>query len=189
MNLMTMDAPVPSPGKEASSFEETMIPHLNAAYNLARWLLRHDADAEDAVQDAYLRAYRAFAGFRGGNGRSWILTIVRNVCYSRLRRTLREPPADPFDENLHGAARGPADVSATLWSEARRELLQQALEGLPVEFREVIVLHEIEGLAYKEIAAVMEIPIGTVMSRLARARLKLQDAVLLLSRKEAIRGM
>jgi RNA polymerase sigma-70 factor (ECF subfamily) len=172
-----MEASVPY----ALTFEELMLPHLDAAYNLAQWLLRDPHDAQDAVQDACLRAHKAFGRFRGTDGRAWILTIVRNVCYSRLRDSRRGPAEVAFEDDLHGAGHDSADANAVAWGEVRSELLRQALEGLPAEYREVIVLHEIEGLAYREIAAVAGIPLGTVMSRLARARAKLQAGVLALA--------
>jgi RNA polymerase sigma-70 factor (ECF subfamily) len=175
---MEVSAPlVPSP------FEQTMLPHLDAAYNLARWLLRHEHDAEDAVQDAFLRAHQAFDRFRGGDGRAWLLTIVRNVCYSRLREQRRSAAPEAFDDETHGSTFDPAAANAIAWHETKSALLRQALEHLPAEFREVIVLHELEGLAYREIAAVAGIPIGTVMSRLARARQKLQTELLALAAK------
>ncbi len=176
-----MDASTPH---VPSLFEQTLLPHLDAAYNLARWLLRHDHDAQDAVQDAFLRAYRGFDRFRGGDGRAWLLTIVRNVCFSRLRENRRAGEPEAFDEDSHGATIAPAELNAAAWRETREELLQQALDRLPPEFREVIVLHEIEGLAYREIADVVGIPIGTVMSRLARARQKLQTELVALTPKE-----
>jgi len=151
-----------------------MLPHLDAAYNLARWILRNEQDARDSVQEAYLRAFKAYAGFRGGDGRAWLLTIVRNVCYTQLRRLRRETPPEPFDETQHGPVNDPAELAAKMRRELDRERLDHALTALPEEMREVLVLHEFEGLAYKEIAAVAGIPIGTVMSRLARARLRLQ---------------
>jgi RNA polymerase sigma-70 factor (ECF subfamily) len=166
-----------------------MLPHLDAAYNLARWLLRNDHDAQDAVQEGCLRAYRAFDRFRGGDGRAWLLTIVRNVCYSRLRQVRREPALEAFDEGTHGSTENPAETKALAWHEAKSELLRQALDRLPPEFREVIVLHELEGLAYREIAAVAEIPLGTVMSRLARARHKLQVELLDLTAKDPTHGL
>lgn len=157
-----------------TTFEQTMLPHLDAAYNLAHWLLRHEHDAEDAVQDAFLRAHRAFGKFRGGDGRPWLLTIVRNVCYTRLRERQRAPEAELFEDAVHGTAWETGEANAVAWREVRSEQLQRALEKLAPEFREMIVLHEIEGLAYREIAAIAEIPLGTVMSRLARARKKLE---------------
>jgi RNA polymerase sigma-70 factor, ECF subfamily len=160
------------------TFEELMLPHMDAAYNLACWLLRDQHDAQDALQDACLRAYRSIDRFRGDGARAWLLTIVRNVCYSRMRQRRREPGKDAFDDEAHGSTHDPADANAVAWRETRGELVRQALERLPDEYREVIVLHEIEGLAYREIAAVAEIPIGTVMSRLARARRRLQSELL-----------
>jgi len=129
------------------------------------------------VQEACLRAYRAIDRFRGGDGRPWLLTIVRNVCYSRLREQRRQPEAVAFEDELHGGADESADANAIAWREVKSELLRAALERLPPEYREVVVLHEIEGLAYREIAGVADIPIGTVMSRLARARRRLQTEV------------
>ena len=172
-----------------SVFEQAMLPHLDAAYNLARWLLRHEHDAEDAVHDAFLRAYQAFGRFRGGDGRAWLLTIVRSVCSSRLRAQRREAAPEAFDDETHGSAFDPAEANAITWRETKGALLQQAIEKLAPEFREVIVLHELEGLAYREIAAVAEIPIGTVMSRLARARRKLQTELIALAAKESTHGL
>lgn len=181
-----MEAPGPN---VPPLFEQTMLPHLDAAYNLARWLLRHEHDAEDAVQDAFLRAYRAFDRFRGGDGRAWLLTIVRNVCYSRLRHNRILPAAEEFDDTAHSAADDTAELNAAAWRETKSELLQQALDRLPPEFREMIVLHELEGLTYREIGAVAEIPIGTVMSRLARARAKLSAEILALTGKAPSHGL
>lgn len=168
-----------------TTFEQTMLPHLDAAYNLARWLLRHDHDAEDAVQDAFLRAHQAWNRFRGGDGRSWLLTIVRNVCYSRLRAGHRAGAPEIFDDEMHSPSDDRAEANALAWREAKGAQLQHALDQLAPEFREVIVLHELEGLAYREIAAIAEIPIGTVMSRLARARQKLHAGLLALGAEEA----
>jgi RNA polymerase sigma-70 factor (ECF subfamily) len=168
-------------------FESTLLPHLQSAYNLARWLLRHDQDAEDAVQDACLRAHEAFSRFRGGDGRGWLLTIVRNVCYSRLRRRPGGGPGEAeleFDEEIHGAADPGAETREVEWREARAEVLRQALDRLPAPAREIIVLREIEGLSYREVASVIETPIGTVMSRLARARTRLQEEVAKLLRND-----
>jgi RNA polymerase sigma-70 factor, ECF subfamily len=171
------------------SFEQTILPHLDAAYNLARWLLRHDHDAEDAVQDACLRACRALDRFRGGDGRAWLLTIVRNVCFSRLRHDRVGAPVEDFDDNVHGPTEDRAETNASVWREARADLLRQALERLPAEYREIIALRELEGLSYREIAAIADIPIGTVMSRLARARHKLQDELIALAPKEFSHGV
>ncbi|MGH7933395.1 MAG: sigma-70 family RNA polymerase sigma factor, partial [Candidatus Binataceae bacterium] len=138
-------------------FEQVVPPHLDAAYNLARWLMRNDHDAEDAVQDACVRALRFFSGFRGGNARVWLLTIVRNTCYSRLAGGRARATDTSFDEELHGSAE--AATPETLLVQARdRRALQEALENLPAEYREVVVLRELEGLSYKEIADVAEVP-------------------------------
>jgi RNA polymerase sigma-70 factor (ECF subfamily) len=164
-------------------FEQVFLPHLDAAYNLARWLLRNDQDAEDAVQDAYMRAYKAFGNFRGGDGKAWLMTIVRNVCYTMLKKLRAHDTPEPFDEEIHQAAGG-ADLQEEFRRKANAESLRAALEKLPDEFREVIVLHDLEGLAYKEIAAVAGIPIGTVMSRLARARGRLRTEIVASAARE-----
>ena len=160
-----------------SLFEEAILPHVNAAHNLARWLMRNDADADDAVQDACLRALRFFGGFRGGDGRVWLLAIVRNTCYSKLKRNRVNESQTVFDENLHGHDSDVSGPEAALLRNIDAAALQRAVEALPEEFREVIVMRELEGLSYKEIADVTEVPIGTVMSRLARARGRLQRAL------------
>jgi len=151
------------------------MPHLDAAYNLARWLAGNDHDAEDIAQEACMRAFRFIGGFRGGNGRSWLLTIVRNTAYTWLKQN--RPPAviSIGDEELAEIEdpAGPASRDAML-RHADSGVLRAALEALPTEFREALVLRELEGFSYKEIADVAEVPIGTVMSRLARARKQLQ---------------
>ena len=157
-------------------FEQVFLPHLDAAYNLARWLLRNDQDAEDAVQEAYMRAYKAFARFRGGDGKAWFMTILRNVCYTMIKKLRSHETPEPFDEEVHQSAEG-LETHEAFRQKANAETLHRALEKLPDEFREIIVLHDLEGLAYKEIAAVVGIPIGTVMSRLARARGRLRAEI------------
>jgi RNA polymerase sigma-70 factor (ECF subfamily) len=157
-------------------FELAILPHLGAAYNLACWLTRNAHDADDVVQEAYLRAYQFFDSFKGGDGRAWLLRIVRNTCYTWLEKNRPAQPPPAFDETIHGAGRVEAPDAALVAGEDR-ELLRQALEELPSEFREVIVLRELEGLSYKEIAGVTGVPIGTVMSRLARARQRLQEGL------------
>jgi RNA polymerase sigma-70 factor (ECF subfamily) len=169
-------------------FQEIVLPHLPSAYNLARWLLRNDHDAEDIVQEAYLRALRFFDGFRGGDGRAWLLTIVRKSCYTWLEKNSLRQQTDEFDERQHSTdalsftGENQGNNPETLLSnfeDARR--LNGALESLPAEFREALVLRELDNLSYKEIAHVTLVPIGTVMSRLARgrkmlmARLKCKD--------------
>jgi RNA polymerase sigma-70 factor (ECF subfamily) len=160
----------------AGTFEREMLPHLGAAYTLARYLLRETADAEDAVQEAYLQALRHFAGFRGENARAWLLTIVRRSCYAWAGREGRHAPA--VDPELIEALPGDTDDPETeLVRGELREQLAAAVDALPLPFREVIVLREIQELSYQEIATVTGVPIGTVMSRLARARGRLQRAL------------
>jgi len=154
------------------NFEKAVLPHLDAAYNLARWLVRNDADAEDVVQEATLRAYKFFGGYRGGDGRAWLLTIVRNTCYTWLQQNRAHEPATDFDEETHGVEN--VTPETILLGSVDRQMLKDALEELPVEFREAVILRELEGLSYKEIASVINVPVGTVMSRLARARKRLQ---------------
>lgn len=159
------------------SFEEAALPHLSAAYNLARWLTRNDADADDVVQEAYLRALKHFRGFHGNNGRPWLLAIVSNTCYTWMQHNRAAELQTAFDEEIHSSKEDDWNPETLLLKEADNELVRQAVEELPAEFREVIVLRELEGLSYKEIADVAEIPLGTVMSRLARARRHLQETL------------
>lgn len=162
----------PLDAAELERFERTFLPHMRAAYNLARWLTANGQDAEDVVQEAYLRAVRFFAGFRGGDGKAWLLTIVRNACYTGRHRMREKTIA--FDEEVHDVedeAPGPEDL---LLQRASGRALADALALLPAEFREALVLRELEGLSYKEMSEVTELPIGTVMSRLARARQRLR---------------
>ena len=164
-----------SAADKLSRFDKAIMPHLNAAYNLARWLMRNDADADDAVQDACLRALRFIGGLRGGDGRVWLLAIVRNTCYSRLKRAKSRGVESEFDDEIHSTEAEAANPEGLLERSRDSAALRQALEDLPAEFREVIVMRELEGMAYKEIAEVAEVPIGTVMSRLARGRKRLQQ--------------
>lgn len=157
-------------------FEESILPHLAAAYNLARWLTRDDRDADDVVQEAFLRAFRFFGGFRGGDGRSWLLKIVRNTCYTWLRQN-RSNDLRALDDEVDSVESDAPSPEANLIARADGKILEQALDELPVEFREVIVLRELEGMSYKEIGELADIPLGTVMSRLARARKRLQVAL------------
>ncbi len=163
--------------KQRASFEEAVLPHLDAAYNLARWLTRNEADADDVVQEALLRAFRFYESFHGLNCRAWLLTIVRNTCCTWLQANRAGEPTITFDEELHSTETQSTSPDAALLANADREMLQQAMEELPQEFREVIVLRELEGVTYKEIAEIAGIPMGTVMSRLARARGRLQQCL------------
>ncbi len=161
------------PTKQAH-FEVAILPHLDAAYNLARWLTRNDQDAEDMVQEAVMRALKSFGGFYGLDGRAWLLTIVRNTCYTWLQRNrAHELATTPFEDDMYSPDCAAANPETLLLRSADRQLLRQAVEALPVAFREVIVLRELEGLSYKQIATIASIPLGTVMSRLARARQRL----------------
>jgi len=155
------------------SFEEVVVPHLDAAFNYARWLTRNDADAQDVVQDAYVRALRFFSSLRGDDARAWLLTIVRNTWYGRLARQRGVGAPAVFDERVDPRLDDNLDPEALMIQQQTIETVRRAVEELPVDFREVIVLRELEGLSYKEIATVVEIPIGTVMSRLARGRERL----------------
>jgi len=167
---------VPNPGahhtgemQSAESFDEIVLPNLDAAYRLARWLMRNEHDAEDVVQEASLRALRYFETFTGGNGRAWFLRIVRNTCWSwRAHRS--ELPTDTFDEEQHSAGRSPADPETLALRSDEVRMIERALRNVPGRFRELLVLRELEGLSYRELADVLGIPIGTVMSGLSRAR-------------------
>ena len=170
---------------QSRRFQEVALPHLDAAYNLARWLSRNDDDAQDIVQEAYLRAFKSFDGFRGESGRPWVLAIVRNTCYTWLRQHRNAQLEVPYDDEMpatesaeqsypDGRSGNPEAIVAA--SEDRR-LFDAALAGLPIEFREAVVLRDVEDLSYKEIASVAAVPIGTVMSRLARGRRMLYAAL------------
>lgn len=164
-------------GAEARNFEQTVLPHLDAAYNLARWLVRNTHDAEDIVQEACLRAVKFFGGYQGGDARAWLLRIVRNTAYSFLEKRRPADLAEEFDETLHATDTGKPDAEMTLVQSVESGILKEALEALPVRFREVLILRELEGLSYKEIAEIADIPIGTVMSSLARSRAQLRERI------------
>ena len=155
-------------------FEETVLPHLDAAFNYARWLTGSDADAEDVVQDACVRAMRFFSTLRGEDARAWLFTIVRNTWYSRFSRRAAAAEVTTSDGATVDRPDESLDPEARLLQRDAVSQVRQALDQLPIDFREVIVLREIEGLSYKEIAEVVQVPIGTVMSRLARGRDRLQ---------------
>ena len=160
-----------------TTFEAMMLSHLDAAHNLAKWILRNEQDAQDVVQEAFLRAFKSFAGFRGSNGRAWFLTIVRNTSYTLLKKNRAADLTTTFDEEIHRS--GEESVSAATILEHREdaELIKEAMDELPVEFREILILRHQEDLSYKEIADIAQIPPGTVMSRLARARGKLKESL------------
>jgi RNA polymerase sigma-70 factor (ECF subfamily) len=164
-----------------------LVTHLDAAYNLARWLMRNESDAEDLVQEAYLRAFNHFAGFRGGDGRAWLLTIVRNSCFDRLKQKGSRGQYTDFDEAVHSGGQQSSNAEAVLILQERAELVTDSLAELPAEYREVLVLRELEQLSYREIADIAGIPLGTVMSRLSRARQRLQLSLLARAEQERTR--
>jgi len=171
----------------SGNFENGVLPHLDAAYNLARWLTRNDQDAEDAVQEACLRAFRFFGSFRGGDARNWLLKIVRNTCYTQLQNNQPQEIATTFDEEIHSEKSGSMNPETLLMRSGDSHLLRQALEELPMKFREVLVLRELEELSYREIAEVSNVPQGTVMSSLSRARERLRQSLTSLLNKDAAR--
>ena len=167
------------------------LPHLNSAFNLARWLTRSDQDAEDVVQEAYLKAFKYFDRFRGGDGRTWLLAIVRNTFYTEYRSRQGAAGSEPFDEDFHSLEDAPSATQqhikspeAVLSQLQDQRLMNQALENLSLEFREVVVMRELDDLSYRQIADVIGVPIGTVMSRLSRGR-KLLAQHLLRAAEEA----
>jgi len=174
-SLLEMEKPMHEQSSPRN-FEDDVLPHLDGAYNLARWLTRNDQDAEDVVQEASLRALRFLGGFRGDNARAWFLKIVRNSYLTRLQEKQGAPPTTPFDEPIHSPEQS-SNPETVLLQKADSESVSQALEKLPAKFREVLVLREMEGLSYKEIAYVVGIRIGTVMSSLARARERLRQSL------------
>src|SRR3954471_12311664 len=163
--------------EELASFEDALLPHLDAAHNLARWLLHNEQDAQDVVQEAYLRAFKSFGGFHGTNGRSWLLTIVRNTAYTLLKKNRAVDLTTTFDEEIHASDHESVTPATILEQSEDAELIKEAMDQLPVEFREILALRHQEGLSYKEIADIAQIPTGTVMSRLARARAKLKECL------------
>ena len=158
--------------------ERALLPHLDAAYNLARWLVRNPQDAEDVVQEAYLRAVKFREGYLGGDARAWLLKIVRNASYTLIEKRRPSESAEEFDETVHEQPVKQPSAEAVLIKDAEARAVRTALRRLPAEYREVLVLREFEGLAYKEIAEIVGIPIGTVMSSLSRARSQLRDLIL-----------
>ncbi len=161
--------------EDRERFEQLVLPHVDAAFNLARWLLRGRSDAEDVAQEALLRACRFFGGFNGGDARAWLLQIVRNTCYTWLEKNRPMELSMEFDEELHQQTSATPETLAIIADDHKR--LTLALETLPPRFREVLVLRELEGCSYKEIATITSIPLGTVMSSLSRARRQLYSAL------------
>jgi RNA polymerase sigma factor (sigma-70 family) len=158
-------------------FEQALLPHLDAAHNLARWLTGSSEDARDMVQDACVRALTFFDGFHGEDGRGWLLTIVRNTCYDFLRKNRRQAEMLSEAVEVESAPDRMPDPEAMQLRHADQRLVQAGIERLPAEYREVLVLRELEEMSYKQIAQVTGVPVGTVMSRLARARKRLREAL------------
>jgi RNA polymerase sigma-70 factor (ECF subfamily) len=170
---------------QPGSFDEIILPHLDAAHNLARWLVRGSDHAEDVVQEACLRAFRYFGTFRGGNPRAWLLTIVRTTAFRWLQKNRAQQLAAEFNEEIHSEGCESLSPETVLLQRADAQLLEQAMDCLPERFREVLVLRELEGLSYKDIAEVVGVPMGTVMSTLSRARERFRHAASDLVRRQA----
>jgi RNA polymerase sigma-70 factor (ECF subfamily) len=168
------------------TFEQAVLPHLDAAYNLALWLMRNEQDAQDVAQEAYLRAFRFFPGFRGGDGRAWLLKIVRNTCYTWLHANRPLQEATEFDENFFPPDSGAPNPEDVVLRNASNALVREALEKLPANFREVLVLRELEGMSYREIADITGMPAGTVMSSLSRARSRLRQVLTTFANGDAL---
>ena len=160
----------------SESFEQDVLPHLNSAYNLARWLTRDDQNAQDIVQEAFLRAFKAYRGFRGGDARPWLMKIVRNVYYTSLQKKASHEFVD-FEDDLLTDNQPSSNAEQLLINESNGHLVRKALEMIPPRSREILVLREVESMSYKEISTIMEVPIGTVMSTLSRARARLRECV------------
>src|ERR1700760_3814798 len=167
--------------EKAERFESIVMPHLDAAYNLARWITRREEAADEAVQEAYLRAYRYFDSFTGGDGRVWLLAIVRNCCLSSYRRQKGVEVA--FDERAHTVQSGELTPEQTLLKKDATRSVRHCIDALPREFREVLVMRELEEFSYRQIAEATELPIGTIMSRLSRARKRIQDCMVMKGEK------
>ncbi|HWY45558.1 MAG TPA: sigma-70 family RNA polymerase sigma factor [Candidatus Sulfotelmatobacter sp.] len=171
---------------QLSKFEHEVLPHLDAAYNFARWLTRNDQNAQDVVQEAYLRAFRFFPGFRGGDARAWLMKIVRNTCYTWLNANRPLQDAAEFDANfLPPDSRAPNPEEVVLQNDSAA-LLRKALEKLPPNSREVLILRELDGMSYKEIADITGMPVGTVMSSLSRARGRLRQVLTILMNGDTV---
>ena len=170
---------------KVSIFETAVMPHLDAAYSLARWLTRNPQDADDVVQEAFLRAFTYFEKFDGTDGRAWLLSIVRNTCYTWLRKNRSQELMTYFDERLHRPPQEDPDPEGLQLKRVESVKLHECISRLPVEFREVLILRDVEDLSYKQIAEVVELPIGTVMSRLSRARRRVQECMSASTDKES----
>jgi RNA polymerase sigma-70 factor (ECF subfamily) len=166
---------VTSPESRLRLFEEVILPHLNSAFNLARWMTRNDQDAQDVVQESYMRAFRFFDSYRGGDGKSWLLEVVRNTCFTFQRREMRKSTVVVFDEAAHTPSVKQPNAEEALVEAGNRQILRRCIEGLPEPFREVLVMRELEEMSYRQIAEVSGVPPGTVMSRLSRARKRLEE--------------
>jgi len=160
---------------KTAQFEAVTLPLFGAAYNLARWLVRDDHDAEDVVQEAYLRAFKFFGSYRGGDSRSWLLKIVRNTCYTWLQQNRSRELTEPIEDKLDEVGISTDNPETILLQNMDAKLVRQALEELPIEFREILIMREMEDLSYKQISSIADLPIGTVMSRLARGRKRLRE--------------
>lgn len=171
-------SPVKQAAAEGTRFETVLLSHLDAAYNLARWLVRNPQDAEDVVQEAYLRAFKFQGGYQGGDSRAWLLKIVRNASYSFLEKRRPSEIVEEFDEAVHQQPTESPDVETALIKDAESRIVRESIERLPANFREILILREFEGLSYKQIAEVVGVPIGTVMSSIARARAQLREFLL-----------
>jgi RNA polymerase sigma factor (sigma-70 family) len=168
--------------EKQKKFEQLVLRHMDSAFNLARWLTRNQDAAKDLTQEAMLRAFKAFDRFEGEDARAWLFTIIRNLYYTSVTRKPEEQSA--FDENLHSPEESTGDPETLLLRNVDAQAVRKGIEELPEEFRVPLVLRELEGLSYREIAAVLEIPLGTVMSRLARARNHLRQTLARLVKPE-----
>ena len=171
---------------KTAQFEAITLPLFGAAYNLARWLVGDDRDAEDVVQEAYLRAFRFFGGYRGGDSRSWLLTIVRNTCYTWLQQNRSRELTEPIEDRLDEVGITTENPETIFLHTVDAKLVRQALEELPIEFREILIMREMEDLSYKQISTIADLPIGTVMSRLARGRKRLRELLVSRMSKETL---
>ena len=165
----------PVPQSKLGLFEDIILPHLDSAYNLARWLMRNEGDAQDVVQESYLRAFRFFGSYQGGDGKSWLLAIVRNTCRTWHQRQSRQTIAVPLDEAAHRADDAAVNQEQSVIQREKIRILRGCIENLPIDFREVLIMRELEEMSYQEIADATGLALGTVMSRLSRARKRLEE--------------